>query len=32
MRMLGANAGNLSALEASVVTRAITSSRVNAHH
>jgi len=32
MRMLGANAGNLSALEASVVTRAIASSRVNAHH
>src|SRR6267142_2457105 len=32
MLLLGANAGNLSALEASVVTRAIASSRVNAHH
>jgi len=31
MRKLGANAGNLSALEASVVTRAIALSRVNAH-
>jgi hypothetical protein len=32
MRMLGANAANLSTLETSVVTRAIASSRVNAHH
>jgi hypothetical protein len=32
MRMLGANAGNLSTLEASVVTRAMASSRVYAHH
>ena len=32
MRMLGANAGNLSALEASVVTRAIASSRASAQH
>ena len=32
MLLLGANAGNLSALEASVITRAIASSRVNAHH
>jgi hypothetical protein len=32
MRMLGANAANVSTLEASVVTRAIASSRVNAHH
>jgi hypothetical protein len=31
MRKLGANAGNLSTLEASVVTRAITRSRVNAN-
>jgi len=32
MRMLGANAGNLSTLEASVVTRAIASSRASAQH
>ena len=32
MRKLGANAGNLPSLEASVVTRAIASSRVNANN